>query len=113
MYKALHSDLTIKNSSIHGLGVFTRRSIPKDTVLGISHIKDRDRTEHYKDGYLRTPLGGFINHSDSPNCIKVKVLGTWFLPLEKGELSNTMAIQTNEAIRQGEELTVSYTLYKV
>jgi len=72
MYKALHSDVTIKESSIHGLGVFAIRSIPKDTVLGISHVKDKDSTGRYFQGYIRTPMGGFINHSSQPNCIKVK-----------------------------------------
>lgn len=113
MYKALLSDLTVRKSDIHGLGVFARRGIPKDTILGISHVKDKSNTGCYKDGYIRTPLGGFINHSNEPNCIKVKVLGTWFLPLSEGELSSTMAVQTNKAIREGEEITVSYTLYTV
>ena len=71
MYKALHSDITIKKSSIHGLGIFAIKSIPKDTVLGVSHVKDKDNTGHYHIGYIRTPLGGFINHSTQPNCIKV------------------------------------------
>ena len=38
----------------------------KDTVLGVSHVK----LESAEDGYLRTPLGGFINHSENANCIK-------------------------------------------
>ena len=44
MYKSLHNDITIKKSSIDGLGVFALKGIPKDTVLGISHIKDKDNT---------------------------------------------------------------------
>ena len=35
MYKALHSDVTIKKSNIHGLGIFAIKAIPKDIVLGI------------------------------------------------------------------------------
>ena len=61
MYKALHSDITIKESTIHGMGVFAVKSIAKDTVLGISHVKDKDNTGHHYQGYVRTPLGGFIN----------------------------------------------------
>ena len=117
MYKALHSDITIKESSIHGLGVFAIRSIPKDTVLGISHIKDKGNTGYYYQGYIRTPLGGFINHSNQPNCIKVKPQDhlyskNWPI-LEEGEEPSSMAMRTSRDIKEGEEITVFYTLYKV
>ena len=100
MYKALHSDITIKEATIHGLGVFAIRSIPKDTVLGISHVKDKDNTGHHYQGYVRTPLGGFINHSKEPNCIKV-------VPKDH------LYYQNWPILEEGEELTVFYTLYKV
>ena len=63
-FEPLASSLTIKNSSIHGLGLFAITEISSDTELGISHVKD-DRFSH---GYIRTPLGGFFNHSKKPNC---------------------------------------------
>ena len=117
MYKALHSDITIKKSSIHGLGVFAIKSIPQDTVLGVSHVKDKDNTGRYHKGYIRTPLGGFINHSSQPNCIKVKhrlrgFPSHWPI-IKEGEESSSMAIRTNRDIKEGEELTVFYTLYKI
>ena len=117
MYKALHSDLTIKKSSIDGLGVFALKGVPKDTVLGISHIKDKDNTGRYHEGYIRTPLGGFINHSTQPNCIKVQVRSNLFpkqWPIIKEDNEPPlMAIRTTRNIKEGEELTVSYTLYKI
>ena len=58
-FEPLSSSLTIKSSPIHGLGLFATCEIPKQYELGISHIKD-DRFSH---GYIRTPLGGFFNHS--------------------------------------------------
>ena len=61
--------------------------------LGISHIKIG--RELY-----RTPLGGFINHSDKPNCQKIEVDNKWYL-------------QTLRDIKKGEELTLKYTFYKV
>ena len=117
MYKALHSDITIKKSSIHGLGLFAIKSILKDTVLGVSHVKDKDNTGRYDKGYIRTPLGGFINHSTKPNCIKVHVRSNlppkhWPIIKEDNEPS-LMAIKTMRDIKEGEELTVFYTLYKV
>ena len=58
-FEPLASSLTIKKSPIHGLGLFATCEIPKHNELGISHVKD-DRFSH---GYIRTPLGGFFNHS--------------------------------------------------
>ena len=58
-FEPLASSLTIKKSPIHGLGLFATCEIPSHTELGISHVKD-DRFSH---GYIRTPLGGFFNHS--------------------------------------------------
>ena len=58
-FEPLLSSLTIKSSPIHGLGLFATCEIPKQYELGISHVKD-DRFSH---GYIRTPLGGFFNHS--------------------------------------------------
>ena len=48
----------------------------------------------------RTPLGGFINHSDDPNCIK------WCE-------DNIYYVKTIREIKKGEELFLKYTFYKV
>ena len=48
-FEPLASFLTIKNSTIHGLGLFATNEIPSHTELGISHVKD-DRFSH---GYSR------------------------------------------------------------
>ena len=117
MYKALHSDLTLKKSSIHGFGVFAIKAIPKDTVVGISHIKDNDNTGRYLQGYIRTPLGGFINHSNEPNCIKViprdNLYPKHWPILKEGEEPSSIAMRASRDIKRSEELTVCYTLYKV
>jgi len=36
------------------------------TELGITHVKD----ERFSHGYIRTPLGGFFNHS-KPQTVKL------------------------------------------
>ena len=117
MYKALHDDITIKKSSIHGMGIFAIKDISQDIVLGISHVKDKDNTGRYHRGYIRTPLGGFINPSTQPNCIKViprlKLSPRHWPTIKEGEETSSMAIRTNRDIKEGEELTVSYTLYKI
>ena len=97
-YEPLPAGLTIQKSSIEGLGVFTNKFIEKDTDLGLSHIV-------VDDELIRTPLGGFINHSDKPNCIKVK---------ETVSVDgDRYTLYTLRNIRAWEELTVKYTFYKV
>ena len=98
MYKPLPKNLTIKKSKINGLGVFATEDIKKENNFGVSHIKDLK----VEDGYWRTPLGGFINHSTNPNCEKS----------ENRFTKNFYLIATKD-IKKGEELTVYYTLYHI
>ena len=65
-YKPLPDEVTIGESSIEGLGLFSTQSIPEGTDLGSTHLK-----VPMIAGYIRTPLGGFINHSENPNCFLV------------------------------------------
>jgi hypothetical protein len=39
-YNPLPNFLEIKQSDVHGLGLFTKKDLPNDYVLGISHIRD-------------------------------------------------------------------------
>ena len=94
MYRPLPPYLTIKQSSVDGLGLFATKPIKKSTNLGISHISDR----FMDNGYIRTPLGGFINHNDTPNC----------KTFEDGRF---LYIITLTDIIEGQELTLKYTLY--
>jgi SET domain-containing protein len=94
MYKPLPKYLTIKESNIHGLGLFAISDIKKDVVFGISHVKD----DRFDDGYIRTPLGGFFNHSDSPNC-------TAYVD------GDFIKVKSIVGIKSGEEITVKYWLY--
>ena len=64
MYTPLPKSLTIKQSKINGLGLFAKENIEQGTNLGTSHVKLGEQI-------IRTPLGGFINHSNDPNCTKV------------------------------------------
>ena len=102
-YRPLPEGTTIKESLLHGLGLYSTKSISKDTVLGISHI----RNTKYEDNYIRTPLGGFINHSDTPNLEKIG-------SAESREIEvGVMMIKTNKDILPGEELTLKYNLYAI
>ena len=101
MYKPLPDYVTIKKSSISGLGLFTIQPIKEGTYIGVVLVAHNGA----ENNYLRTPLGGFGNHSDTPNCFKVhkvdkNMITEWWLVAERD-------------IESGEELTWTYTLYKV
>ena len=102
-YRPLPEGTTIKESLLHGLGLHSTKSISKNTVLGISHIKNTN----YEDDYIRTPLGGFINHSDTPNLKKISSAES--RDIETG----IMMIKTIKDILPGEELTLKYDLYAI
>lgn len=94
-YKPLPSFLEIKQSNIHGLGLFTKKDLPDDYVLGISHIKD----QRFENGFIRTPLGGFFNHTPTdPN-------------IEAVHVGDVIILKTIKSIPAGSELKATYTLY--
>ena len=95
-YSPLPSGLTVAESRISGQGLFTTRRLVTGTTLGISHYRI--------DGeYIRTPLGGFLNHSDEPNCERSQVR------IRPGfDRWNIVVI---EDIEEGEELTLKFKLY--
>ena len=103
MYKPLPESLTIKPSGIHDLGLFAEQDIKKATNLGMTHFK-------VGDTIFRTPLGGFINHSNTPNCTKAVVR----MPtVETLLLDKKWNLMTTQDIKKGEEITLRYTFYTI
>ena len=96
MYKPLPSGLIIKDSDIQGQGVFTTRDLSRGCNLGESHYR-------VDEELIRTPLGGFINHSEDPNCHRTQVR------IKPGFDKWTITVVKN--IKAGEELTLKYTMY--
>ena len=90
-YKPLPDNLELRPSEIHGYGVFALEDIPAGKMLGLSHIQSPE--------LIRTPLGGYINHSMNPNCIRILEGNRWYL-------------QSIQDIEEGEELTLMYKGYK-
>ena len=101
MYKPSPESLTIKASGIHYLGLFADQNIKQATNLGVTHIK-------IDDTIVRTPLGGFINHSNTPNCAKVELHANGQEPFRKN-----WNLVTLKDIKKGEEMTLRYTFYNV
>ena len=104
MYKPLPESLTIKQSGIDGLGLFAKEGIAQGTNLGMTHLK-------LNGNLFRTPLGGFINHSDDANVVKVELLMTNETKIKFNYKKWNLV--TLRDIKKGEELTVRYTFYNV
>ena len=92
-YKPLPNYLTISRSGINGLGLFALEDIPEGKEIGITH-------HHLWEEVVRTALGGFINHSSSPNCKLERII-------------STSVLYAALPIKKGEEITLKYTMYKV
>ena len=134
MYRPLPKELTIKNSPIEGLGLYAKEDIKNNVFLGVTHIRD----EQFENKYIRTPLGGFYNHSNNPNIMRMvsDVLpklkfgdlvdpnanakkiedgnndrDNMFYNLEEKSDAKYMFLISIKDIEAGEELTANYNLY--
>ena len=106
MFNPLPKELTLGESEIHDIGLFTREKLIGGVNLGTSHIE-------LGEMIVRTPLGGFVNHSDTPNCVKVKSLTRQRVtPLYDHDFTKWDLVTLRD-IDAGEELTVRYTFYKI
>ena len=106
MYKPLPDSLTVKTSKVNGLWLFAKEGIAQGTNLGMSHLK-------ISDTILRTPLGGFINHSNDPNLVKVELLmSNHDDPKMKFDYKKWNLVTLRD-IKKGEELTLRYTFYNI
>ncbi len=134
MYRPLPEQLTIKNSPIEGLGLFATKDIKANSFIGVTHIRD----EQFENKYIRTPLGGFYNHSNEPTVMRMvsDTLPTLkfgdiidpnanakklkdgkndrenlFYNLNEKSDAKYMFMVSIKNIKAGEELTANYNLY--
>jgi len=134
MYKPLPKQLTIKKSPIEGLGLYATEDIKKNSFIGVTHIRD----EQFENKYIRTPVGGFYNHSNEPNVIRMvsdvlprlkfgdpvdpkknirekkdkkESLDDIFYHLQEKSDAKYMFLITIKDIKAGDELTANYNLY--
>ena len=89
--------MTVGESEIDGIGVFATQNIEEAVDLGSTHIK-----VPMIAGYIRTPLGGFINHSEEPNCYLV-LSQDW----DDYRVYNVMTLCE---IQEGDEITLNYDM---
>ena len=134
MYRPLPNGLTIKNSPIEGLGLFATIEIKANSFIGVTHIRD----EQFENKYIRTPLGGFYNHSNEPTVMRMvsNVLPTlkfgdpidtgakakkfnendanrenMYYNLQEKSDAKYMFMVSIKEIKAGEELCANYNLY--
>ena len=134
MYRPLPEQLTIKNSPIEGLGLFATQNIKANSFIGVTHIRD----EQFDNKYIRTPLGGFYNHSNNPTVMRMvsNILPTlkfgdsidtkakakkfdendtnrenMYYNLSEKPDAKYMFMVSIKDIKPGEELTANYNLY--
>jgi len=113
-YRPLPENVKLGASDIDDMGLFANKNIERGHNFGMSHLEVGTQL-------IRTPLGGFLNHSEHPNCTKVRLLLTRQQWNQRPNLSNEhynidfrkWDVITLKDIKEGEELTVKYTFYEV
>ena len=134
MYRPLPKQLTIKKSPIEGLGLYAEEEIKKHSFIGVTHVRD----EQFDNKYIRTPIGGFYNHSNDPNVVRMvsdilpklkfgdqvdlrkstqefkkgenNVENSFYHLQEKSD-AKYMFLITIKDIQAGQEITANYNLY--
>jgi len=96
-YRPLPKYIEIRDSSIDGKGIFTNKDIDAGTTIGITHVTPINTS---CIDIVRTPLGGFINHSNMPNCMRY-------------EKEDVHWLRVTKDVKKDEELTLKYEWYKV
>ena len=90
-------DFFIKNSNIHGKGLFTKKRIYPLEILPIGNLYDENnKFQSDETGKSLGPMG-FVNHSQEPNCY------LYYLRSEHGYF-----LRANKVIDPQTELTINY-----
>ena len=90
-YRPLPPQVTLQQSKIDGLGLHATVDIAAGYEIGRTHIMS------FENDWIRTPLGGFVNHGEQPNCFN-------------HSRHNHITLIAIKPIAKGEELTVYYRL---
>jgi SET domain-containing protein len=81
--------ISIKRSSIHGIGMHSVNILPKDKIVATVFLSENGR-------YIQTKYGAWVNHSNNPNC--------YLRADEKGDVE----MVTKDVVKLGVELTANY-----
>jgi len=95
-YRPLPKELHVGMSKIEGNGLFTTKELKEGEELGITHI--RYNSDDFHSNYIRTPLGGFVNHNTEANCVLY-------------ECGAYLKMKVDKNLNPGDELTLAYNMY--
>ena len=97
-YRPLPPCVEVRKSNSDGHGLFAVEDIPGGSRLGITHlIFESEYAKEVGFDTVRTPLGGFINHSDTPNGVLIS----------RGSMR---MLYTVVPIPKNNEITIYYTM---
>lgn len=107
-YRPIDGPIELGISPIEGLGIFATEDIPKGTNLGFTHYFIRINEEQQ---IIRTPLGGFYNHSEEPNAQRISKFVYWN-GMDVGRRAFKVSeLITLRDIEKGEEIVGKYSMY--
>lgn len=111
-YRPLKDIFEVRNSNIDGQGLFLAiTELKPHDINPVMVVKNElelyELITHYVvDGdVIRTPIGGFINHSSSPNCTLVK------LSEAMSKFDAVYYLKPLRRIISGEEITIDYDVH--
>lgn len=96
-YRPQPDGTEIRESPIEGHGMFATRNFSAGERIGTTHYFTSTEIDK-----LRTPFGGYINHSETPNTV---------LKYDHSGPHVSLVAYTQTAIKAGEELTIRYATY--
>ena len=94
-YNPLPKEVYLQKSNIDGHGIFASQNLDGNFEIGATHIK-----VPMVQGFIRTPLGGFVNHSDNPNCV-LQITRDW-------DDYTVYSLFTIQPIKKNVELVLTY-----
>ena len=98
--------MEVRNTEESGHGLYATMDIPAGSYLGISHVALSIEQENLvKRNYVRTPIGGLINHSETPTCVLVRHPQDE-RPEKLGLVTHMWSVKP---IKKGSEITCLYT----
>tara|TARA_Y100000296_G_C5047308_1_gene192980 strand:- start:271 stop:633 length:363 start_codon:yes stop_codon:yes gene_type:complete len=108
-YEPLPNGLIVKKSNIHRLGLFAEKDFDIGENFGMCHFGYGSDERKI----IRTPLGGFINHSLTPNCVKVLNQHTQWISGQGNFIFLRYNLIALRNIKENEEMTLKYKLYEI
>jgi SET domain-containing protein len=88
-FNPMPNGVELRTSNIHGYGLFAVQTIKANHDLGVTHVAD----SRFQDGFIRTALGSYANHSNKPSIKGVRKDDTYhFVTIRQIEADEELLI---------------------